>query len=294
MTYGFDLAPDLHEQLRGDPPPETLQWIEEQVGSKIAAVRALEGGMSSAVHLLTTDRSDQLVLRRYVREWTAEEPWIPVNEARVLGLLSRPEAERVPAPHLLAADPDGSATGTPAVVMSALPGAMVWDPADLDVWLRRLASALPAIHAVPVADGMLEWQPYEPENDLPPAWSKHPDAWKKAAEAFAGPRPEFTPVFVHRDYHPGNVLWTGERITGIVDWASSCIGPAEEDVAHCRMNLALHHGQEAADRFLELWMEAAGRWEYDPYWDLADVVSIADDEPNEALDEFVAAAANRL
>jgi aminoglycoside phosphotransferase (APT) family kinase protein len=111
---------------------------------------------------------------------------------------------------------------------------------------------------------------------------------------YAGPQPPNDLTFVHRDFHPGNVLWTDGTITGIVDWVASCIDPPEEDVAHCRVNLAQHHGQATADRFLTYWLELTGRRVYHPYWDLTTVVSMVTQQPDPALDEFVAAAAARL
>jgi aminoglycoside phosphotransferase (APT) family kinase protein len=84
------------------------------------------------------------------------------------------------------------------------------------------------------------------------------------------------------------------RITGVVDWVSSCVGPSEEDVSHCRVNLVQHHGQAQADRFLAYWQEVTGRRDYHPYWDLTNALSMASEEPDPALDEFVAAAAARM
>ena len=129
---------------------------------------------------------------------------------------------------------------------------------------------------------------------MPPRWTKHAGAWALALELYKAPRPASDRVFVHRDYHPGNILWTGATITGVIDWVSSCAGPPEEDVAHCRVNIVQHHGLEAADRFLALWQEVTGRDTYDPYWDLTNVISMASQEPEPALDEFVAAAAARV
>ncbi|BCP04912.1 hypothetical protein MINTM019_23680 [Mycobacterium paraintracellulare] len=101
-------------------------------------------------------------------------------------------------------------------------------------------------------------------------------------------------MFLHRDFHPGNILWQQGKISGLVDWVSSCAGPVQEDIAHFRVNLAMHHGQAVADRFLRHWMHASGQFEYHPTWDLLTAVSMGGDEPNHQLDEFIAAAANRL
>lgn len=298
VPHGYELDPELHRILRADPPVDALAWVCRQIGaSHVVDVRPLPGGTSSAVHrvLLSSQGGTMVpvILRRYVLDWIAEEPWTPGNEADVLRLLAD---SSIAAPRLLAADPDGSATGTPTIVMSALPGEVDWRPADLNDWLRRLAEALPEVHSVPMAPGLRRFAPYPPERQLPPRWSKYPAAWERAITLFEGDQPEVPQVFIHRDYHPGNVLWSGGRISGIVDWTSACIGGAAADVAHCRANLVGHFGQQVADRFLSIWMSVSGTTEYHPYWDLTDVISWTgdDDTPDPALDEFVAAAAAKL
>lgn len=234
-----------------------------------------------------------VILRRYVLDWLAEEPWTPSNEADVLQLLAD---SPVAAPRLLAADPDGSATGTPTIAMSSLPGRVDWRPRDPTSWLRQLAEALPEVHAVGLVGGLRRFAPYPPEQPLPPAWSKYPAAWERAIELFEGPQPDVAQVFIHRDYHPGNVLWSRGRLSGIVDWPSACVGAAAADVGHCRANLVRQFGPETADRFLQIWLAASGTVDYHPYWDLIDVLSWSGDadEPDPVLDEFVAAAAARL
>lgn len=74
-------------------------------------------------------------------------------------------------------------------------------------------------------------------------------------------------TFVHRDFHPANVLWQEKGLSGVVDWVNACIGPAEVDVAHCRVNLALLMGLEAADGFLKAY-EKQTRHPHDFWRDL--------------------------
>ncbi|MGH3400947.1 MAG: hypothetical protein ACRDRJ_00245 [Streptosporangiaceae bacterium] len=63
---------------------------------------------------------DQVVLRRYVRpELNEEEPDIAEREASVLAFV---ESIDLTVPRLLAVDPDGTAAGVPAVLMSTAPG----------------------------------------------------------------------------------------------------------------------------------------------------------------------------
>jgi len=295
-AHGYDLGADLHRALRDPPPDVALDWVVAAVGAdSVIEVRPLEGGRSSAVHLLTLQgRSGArvpVVLRRYVLDWVTEEPWAPGNEARILRRLAK---TAVPAPQLLASD-DGRATGTPATVMSVLPGRVVWRPSDRERWLRRLAEMLPLIHAVPVTADLSAWAPYEPIPDLvPPPWSRHPRAWERALELYAGVAPPSDRVFLHRDYHPGNVLWSGGEVSGIVDWVGGCAGPPEGDVAHCRVNLAGAAGMDAADQFLAIWQGLTGRADYHPYFDLTAVVSMVSGTADVALDEFVASAAAKL
>jgi aminoglycoside phosphotransferase (APT) family kinase protein len=295
--YGFDLDASMHGLLRSRPTDVALAWVESELRARVVGVHPLDGGTSSAVHRLTLETLAgvvfDVVLRRYVRDWVKDEPWLPGNEATVLRLLAG--APAVLAPRLLAADPDGVVDGTPMVLMAALTGEMEWEPADRDAWLWRLAEMVSTIHRVSPSSELIVWAPYPPEPGMvPPRWTKHRPAWEQALSAWTGPPPPSERVFVHRDFHPGNVLWTDGRITGVVDWVSSCLGPAEEDVSHCRVNLVQHHGQAAADQFLAYWQDITGRRDYHPYWDLTNVVSMVEDEPDPAVDEFVAAAAARL
>jgi len=55
----------------------------------------------------------------------------------------------------------------------------------------------------------------------------------------------------------------------VVDWVNACRGPAGVDVAHCRRNLVNMFGVQTSERFLELYIQAAGPdFEYHPFWDI--------------------------
>lgn len=290
MTYGHGISDELHRRLRGAVAPEALAWVEHETGSRVLAQRPLEGGTSAAIHRLVLDGRDDLVLQRFVLDWITEEPWAVSNEVAVLGLLADTD---VRSPRVVAADPDGALAGVPTVLMTALPGRVVWDPPCVDDWLASLVETMIGIHNTTPTGLLRAWSPYAPEG-VPPVWTRHRWAWERAISAYEGERPASDVVFVHRDFHPGNVMWERGRVSGVVDWVSACVGPPEEDVAHCRVNLAGRHGQPVADRFLDLWLRETGRAEYDPYWDLVDAVSMGGGDPKPSLDEFVAAAAARL
>jgi len=127
------------------------------------------------------------------------------------------------------------------------------------------------IHALPLDPELLPryrlWGLNDPL-DKPPWW-RDAGAWCAAVELFRGPMPEEPWCFIHRDFHPGNVLWQNGRVSGVVDWLHGCWGPPSADVAHCRLNLWLDNGPAAAQRFLAM----CGASDYDHYWDVADAMS---------------------
>ena len=280
--YGFADDEATRALLRSPPPGAALDWVASALGATgVAEVRALQGGMSSAVHALRVAHpagGRWVVLRRWVRpDLLAEEPELAGRELRALHVAA-PLA--VPTPEVLAVDLDGDRAGTPSLVMTHLPGAVVWEPGrrpgdpDRDAWLDGLAGVLPPIHAAPVPppDVVAPYAHYRQRSDRPPAWSRHPGAWRRAlalAEAVV-PASAGPPVFVHRDFHPGNVLWSGGRVTGVVDWPSASVGPAVVDVGHARANLVTL-GLDVIDDFTARWERLAGAT-FHPW---ADVTAIA-------------------
>ena len=63
------------------------------------------------------------------------------------------------------------------------------------------------------------------------------------------------------------MLWQRGRLTGVVDWVAAFRGPADVDIGHCRLNLAVLYSAELADDFLAAYEAEAGR-RVDPYWDI--------------------------
>ena len=255
-------------------PADTLHWAARAVGpgASVRNVRRLPGSTSSSLYALNIwDGTAPLpcVLRLYNNAaWLAEEPDVPRREAAAL---VRVTAAGLVAPALLACDPDGAASGgVPCLLMTRLPGEVVLLPDNLDRWLHGLADALVPVHAIP-ADGF-PWE-YAPYADLaaltPPPWSRVPALWARAIALAHEPPPPAPTSFIHRDYHPNNVLWRSTRVSGIVDWTMACRGDANVDVAWCRKNLLFLHGPEAAETFLRAYQAVAGpSFVYRPYWDV--------------------------
>ena len=262
-----------------NPSAAVLRWVADAVGAGAAvqSVTPLAGATSSVLHSIEVGYQGyivQTVLRQFVdAEWLETEPDLALHEAAGL---KRAVNARVATPELIAYDEKGAGCGVPATLMTRLPGAVELKPTEFDVWLHQLAEALIPIHALEAGDFPWSYYPYSDISRLePPGWSSFPDLWEKAIDVVAGPWPEARERFIHRDYHPNNVLWRDGRVSGIVDWVNAARGPAGIDVAWCRQNLAQLYGVEAADRFLEYYQSLAGAdFEYHPFWDLIAVIEL--------------------
>jgi aminoglycoside phosphotransferase (APT) family kinase protein len=271
-----------------------LRWVSDVVGARPIGSEDLAGATSSSVFSLTFSDGTKRVLRLHTNDdWLADEPDLAAREATALRALAH---SSVVAPALIAVDEVGEFCGRPAILMTELAGKP--DASNRSAArLRALAEALPPLHAQPIPDGLPVFAPYqEAAQRAVPAWTSIPDVWSAAIDLCASPSPSGPTVFLHRDYHPGNVLFEGDRLTGVVDWVNACAGPPEIDIAHCRINIALAHGVEAADEFAVI---ATGlRTDVDPkrqaYWDLVDCLDLASpDDTNPLIDEYVDAAMTR-
>jgi len=266
------------------PPAEALRWVERATGegARVEYVEPLAGATSSVLHAVRVrhgGRSFEFVLRRFLDAgWLESEPDLARHEASAL---SKAAGAGVPTPRPVAFDESGEECGAPSTLMERLPGGVELRPADFPVWLRRLAEAVAPFHELGAEDFVWSYSPYADLSSLePPAWSRVPELWEKAIEIVAGPRPPARECFVHRDFHPANVLWSNGRVSGVVDWVNACRGPAGIDVAWCRHNLARMYGVGAAEEFLGCYQERAGtRFAHEPFWDLIALIELLPGPP---------------
>ena len=280
------IVDDMSEPDGKTSPPsaEALRWVADCVGTSAAieSVTPLVGATSSSLHAVRLRHGGgvvELVLRRFVdAEWLALEPDLALHEAS--NLLKAARAE-IPTPELVAFAEDGAKCGFPATLTTLLHGRVELSPSSLEDWTYRLAEPLICIHAVEAEDYAWGYYPYINLPSLgPPEWSAHTEHWEKAIEIVRGPMPLARERFIHRDYHPSNVLWNEGRVSGVIDWVNSCRGAAGFDTAWCRLNLAQLYGVAAADMFLDAYRSLAGAgFEYHPYWDLIAIVEILPGPP---------------
>lgn len=240
-------------------------WVARVTGGSIGS--RLEGATSSTLHDVLIDGTPAMIVRAFTNtEWLAGEPDLASHEAAALRAVAGID---VPTPRLVAFDATGERAGVPAIVMTRLPGRvdLPLDPSDR--WLARLAESLSVIHGTRVDGFGWQYDPWVDETSLrPPAWTASPKLWERAIMIYLDGMPYEPERFLHRDYHPTNVLWDGGAITGVVDWVNACTGPASSDIAHCRLNLALMYGVDTADRFTGMIDP-----DYERTWDIAPALS---------------------
>lgn len=272
-----------------DLSADSLSWVRESRrfqprgpiagadgAGKIEAVRRLAGSTSSELYAFEAVAFDG-ARSRFVLRWYPDgsvldaKPDLIERESAALGALAETS---VRAPRLIAA---GSRTmlmththggvrlalPDPGALREALADIHALDPSALAGW--RYAGYHEDVvrgHEA-VANGRAG-----PELTCP-TWWHDARAWERALHQTETARPTAPDVFIHRDLHPGNVLWNGRRIAGIVDWVNACTGPAAIDFAHCRVNLTVLWGLEAADAFSVI----------DPAWDIEAALGFLDWDP---------------
>lgn len=244
-------------------------------GSTVAGVTRLTGGLSAATSAVDLVRPGgerrSVVLKRF---HAADQARYATGEHLRLGVVAERVAGRLATPSPVALDAKGSWFGAPALVMTRLPGGSTLQFEGSD-WPEQLAFALAALHAADATSvpdevaGDEAWQRAWIERARP-RLSRGP--WPDAVAAFHGLLPAASSsgprCLIHGDYHPGQVLWDGAALTGVIDWANLRLGRPGDDVATCRTDVVMFDGRRAADRFLTAYESLAGPVADLPVWEL--------------------------
>lgn len=283
------------EGVGDDPYDEgwdaTRSWVEHGLSEaeRIENVVRLRGGWTSRMRRLDLGGPDggrSLVLRSFVAPfYVRHAEGLLTREAEILRLLADTD---VPAAELVAVDATARHCDHPSLLMSLLPGTVRLGDRQADDRADLLARQLVRIHHLPVS-AQRRPRTYQPwasaERVTVPADTERPELWQRAIDVIRREPPAYQGRFLHRDFHPGNVLFTGTgedlRISGVVDWVETSWGPADLDVAHCSTALALLHGVPAGMRFADRYAAAGGTLTEDRtahlHWRLLDALGFAPD-----------------
>jgi aminoglycoside phosphotransferase (APT) family kinase protein len=235
----------------GVDPASIADSIGEMLSSRLSDARGIEvrdvarvfGGnarrawsATATWRLADADQSESVIL--LVRRVGSQVRTDPRCELVVLDGLAE---QGVRAPRVWGHDLDGYLLGAPAVLLERLPGsadAVAYLRAQPEIGRARtldLARAAAELHAVTPATAGLE-----PGESQLPMW--HRQFLTARLEPLPGlgwvfdwladhPVAPARPVLVHGDFRPGNVLYSGDRITGVLDWEMAHIGHPAEDLA---------------------------------------------------------------
>lgn len=123
--------------------------------------------------------------------------------------------------------------------------------------IKLIASMLVKIHSVPVDD-----VPLLPtrNNPLPELFSYFPEGheWSRLRQylhrisdtAYRG-----SPVLLHGDFWPENILWKGQIIAAVLDWEDAAIGDPLSDVACCALELRYKFGKSRMQEFIQAYAQ---------------------------------------
>ena len=245
------------------PPERGLHLLAAALdGGEIRDVVRLGGGLDCATHAFEV-RGERFVLKR-------SRPGSTSAAAVEFANLGHAWRSEVTTPEPVALDIAGDWFGSPALVMTALPGAHNLFPDDEETWLRDLAHALARLHDTPTAGFPRRRPPYWDRWQI---WTDELDdrlrAVVAAIDELRSVAPSEPEVFTHDDYHPGNTIFVGDRLTGVVDWSHAALEPRQAAVAYCRKDLAIHPGRDTADRFLSAYEAEVGfRLDDMDLWDI--------------------------
>jgi aminoglycoside phosphotransferase (APT) family kinase protein len=256
--------------VREEPPPSVLEWVHRRVRAQVHVLRGLrQAGSPWLVRL-----SGATGARTAVLKIAASEVADAVRTEAAA--LTAAAAGRLPVPRLLAADPDGADAGVPVLLQSVVAGRSTIPPVASGDRLRAAGAALAAVHAVRPGPGHalpVRERPI-PASDFVAARRAGAASTPLLDAAEVGMREGRArvddPVLVHGDIWHGNLLWTGDRVSGIVDWDMAGVGHPGVDVGALRLDAALLYGIEAAGPVLDGW-RAVGAGPADgsqPYWDV--------------------------
>ncbi len=261
-------------------PDRVRRWCAAALGHEVLAAEPIGGGFTDAIWRVRVPHGSAIL--RWLdtgHPHAADGPEWVTREA--LGCrLTRDSA--VPAPVLLASDPDGEETGGWANLTTFLPGRVRLDALGLAA-MEALADVALATHAIGVGEDerpppFRSWTPAVLEV---PGWTARPALWAAAIERCSGPAPSTTRHLIHRDFHPGNTLWEGDTVTGLIDWAETSWGPSDLDVAHACSNFAMLHSVADAEAFERAYVGRGGRLDPDPearcYWTCLDALGFLPD-----------------
>ncbi|HEX6484878.1 MAG TPA: phosphotransferase family protein [Ktedonobacteraceae bacterium] len=246
--------------------------------SKLLRTWELKGGVSAQVTALEIERpggqTQKMIVRRHGPMDLKRNPHVAADEFRLLQLL---QSAGLAAPRPYHLDQSGEIFSTPYVVIEYIEGKSEFAPANLEDLIFQLATHLSRIHAVDCSKLDLSFLPQQ-ENKYAEKLRERPanvdesldEGHIRDALEAAWPLPQHnTPVLLHGDFWPGNILWKDGQLVAVVDWEDAASGDPLADLANSRLEMLWAFGIEAMHRFTQQYQSMTTLdFTNLPYWDL--------------------------
>jgi aminoglycoside phosphotransferase (APT) family kinase protein len=251
-----------------------LGWVAEVLGCPVVAGTALRGGLDAQVTRLDLADGRRAVLRK-VPAYSSYAARLFVDIA-VLQALS---GAGLPLPQVLASDVGGDRAGMPTLLLSWLPGEAdpVMPPARAATQLEPLFCAfagLPVEGELRRAPDLLTEVLGQAAGPPPAGLARLADGAELWSRFGALAPPSDTPrSVVHADVWVGNILWSGDRLSGVLDVGDAALAEPAADRAVLRVDLVALHGEGAEHhvapavrqdfwdaRVALLWVAMVDRW----------------------------------
>jgi aminoglycoside phosphotransferase (APT) family kinase protein len=258
-------ASELRERAEALGP-----YLSQRLERKIAIEEArLAGeGMSDVTLILSTDAGEGIVLRVHTGRLTDTGAAGLLAQYRLLRAL---EPTPVPAPPALLCELESEPLGAPFMATGQLPGRAVvpWSREGRAFLTEvgageageQLFAILAAIHAVSaqtpgvaeaLAGDTVRSGAAQSLRSLraelgAPGVDPHPVFEDALGWLENHLPPEAEPRLVHGDYRPGNMLFEGERISGVLDWEFAHLGSPVRDLAWVMAETNTTNPELAAD-----------------------------------------------
>ena len=314
------MADDRRRPLRDDE----LARIARAIDPRARATRSapILGGLDAATYALDLDVAGQrreLVVRIFTMDDQRDGEAARRYWKAIAGI---PADAPVLVPRPVHLDAEGSLVGLPCMVMTRLPGTPLVRPVNVNRWIDQLAGAMASIHGVDVTSLPADYRRNPGPAELMEtrlarfAPTMLEDLARDVADALRKAAPSVISngaVLTHHDFWFGNTLWTGERLTGIVDWDGALIDDPGYDVGYARIDMQLVLAGDSAARFRARYEARRGPLHAMAFWDLVAVLSafrwlsdwvvgyhevglteLTDDLARERMESFVRAALRAL
>ena len=212
--------------------------LERHLGRRVLAIRTMDEGHSGLTYWVRLD-GEEGVLRLPAAGIRVAGPADVARQGRIMAAL---HAAGLPVPSIIAMADQPVIDGRPFVLMEAVPGDRIEKVRDRVPAADIAASAVEAlarIHQLAVGQTGLG-------DEEPRTLRQEVDRWswliERSPQELTAHAPELArrllahlpegrpPALVHGDFHYGNLLFDGSRVTAILDWEIAHVGQPLIDV----------------------------------------------------------------